>query len=108
MSLSVLLEFSMFPTSGDCRDGGSVSKQVSKIIDMIDRSGVAYQLTPMGTVIETASMREALDIIEKAYEVLDCDRVYSSLKFDIRKGKSNRLETKIASVERELQREVQK
>jgi uncharacterized protein (TIGR00106 family) len=104
--MSVLLEFSMFPTSDDCRDGASVSRYVSRIIDMIDLSGVAYQLTPMGTVIETDTMREALDIIEKAYEVLDCDRVYSSLKFDIRKGKKDRLTSKIASVQEHLGRDV--
>ena len=105
--MSVLLEFSMFPTSDDCRDGSSVSAQVSKIIDAIDKSGVAYQLTPMGTVVETDTMKEALAIIELAYEQLsDCERVYSSLKFDIRKNTKNRLKTKIASIEKVLNREV--
>ncbi|MDA7816603.1 MTH1187 family thiamine-binding protein [Sulfurimonas sp.] len=105
--MSVLLEFSMFPTSTDGRDGASVSKSVSKIIDVIDRSGVSYQLTPMGTVVETSTIREALDIIELAYEqVQDCERVYSSLKFDIRKNTKDRLKTKIASVEKKLNREV--
>ena len=105
---SVLLEFSMFPTSDDCREGASVSKQVSKIIDMIDKSGYPYKLTPMGTVVETTSVREALDIIEKAYEQLDCERVYSALKFDIRKNSANRLKTKIESVEKNLGKEVSK
>ena len=105
--MSVLLEFSMFPTSENCRDGSSVSKQVSKIIGAIDKSGVLYQLTPMGTVVETDTMREALDIIELAYEqVSECDRVYSSLKFDIRKGKNNRLTSKIESIEKHLGKEV--
>lgn len=105
--MSVLLEFSMFPTSDECRDGSSVSKQVSKVIDAIDKSGVAYQLTPMGTIIETDTMKEALAIIELAYEQLQgCERVYSSLKFDIRKNTKNRLKTKIASVEKVLNRKV--
>ena len=105
--MSVLLEFSMFPTSPDGREGASVSKQVSKVIDAIDKSGVAYQLTPMGTVVETETMKEALSIIELAYEQLqDCERVYSSLKFDIRKNTKNRLKTKIASVEKALNRKV--
>ena len=105
--MSVLLEFSMFPTSENCRDGSSVSKQVSKIIGAIDKSGVSYQLTPMGTVVETDTMREALDIIELAYEqVSECDRVYSSLKFDIRKGKNNRLTSKIESIEKNLGKAV--
>ena len=107
--MSVLLEFAMFPTSDECREGSGVSKQVSKIIDMIDSSGVAYQLTPMGTIIEVDEIKEALDIVEKAYECLsDCDRVYSTLKFDIRKSKSNRLKQKIASVEKHLGKEVRR
>ena len=105
--LSVLLEFSMFPISDDGREGSSVSQRVAKIIDVIDQSGVAYQLTPMGTIIEAKSVKEALGLIELAYEQLeDCERVYSSLKFDIRKGKKNRLKTKIESVETVLGREV--
>lgn len=105
--MSVLLEFAMFPTSDECRDGSSVSAHVSRVIDAIDRSGVSYQLTPMGTVVETETMREALDIIELAYEQLsECERVYSSLKFDIRKNTKNRLHTKIASVESTLKRKI--
>ena len=107
--MSVLLEFSMFPTSDNCRDGSSVSTQVAKIIDAIDKSGVVYKLTPMGTIVETATMKEALGIIELAYEqISDCERVYSSLKFDIRKNSEERLTTKIKSVESKLGRVVQK
>ena len=105
--LSVLLEFSMFPTSSDGREGSSVSKEVSKIIDAIDKSGIPYQLTPMGTIIEAKSMKEALGVIELAYEqVSHCDRVYSSLKFDIRHNTENRLKTKIESVEKVLDRAI--
>ncbi len=107
--MSVLLEFAMFPTSDNCREGSSVSKQVAKIIDAIDKSGVKYQLTPMGTVVETDTMQEALDVIALAYEqVKDCDRVYSSLKFDIRHNSQDRLKNKIKSVEDKLQRAVNK
>jgi uncharacterized protein (TIGR00106 family) len=95
--MSVLLEFAMFPTD----KGESVSPYVSKVIKMIRESGITYQLTPMGTIIETETMTEALALVQKSYDILepDCDRVYSSLKFDIRKGKSQRLTQKIRSVE---------
>ena len=107
--MSVLLEFAMFPTSDNCREGSSVSKQVAKIIDAIDKSGVKYQLTPMGTVVETETMQEALDVIALAYEqVKKCERVYSSLKFDIRHNSEDRLKNKIKSVEDNLQRAVNK
>ena len=95
--MSVLLEFAMFPTD----KGESVSPYVSKVIKMIRESGITYQLTPMGTIIETETMTEALTFVQQSYDILepDCDRVYSSLKFDIRKGKSQRLTQKIRSVE---------
>ena len=101
--MSVLLEFAMFPTSDNCREGSSVSKEVSKIIKAIDERGVNYKLTPMGTVVETETFKEALDILELAYEQLkDCDRVYSSLKFDIRKNSKNRLKSKIESIKQKI------
>ena len=104
--MSFLLEFSMFPTDV----GESKSAYVGRIIDMIDKSGLPYKLTPMSTVVEGESMDEVLDIVKKAYEVLepDCNRVYSSLKLDIRKGKQGALTQKIASVETSLGREVKK
>ncbi len=104
--MSVLVEFSMFPTD----KGESVSSYVSRIIKMIDESGIPYKLTPMGTVFETESMEEALEVINKAYKQLepDCNRVYSVVKFDIRKGKTNRLKQKIQSVEEKLGKEVSK
>jgi uncharacterized protein (TIGR00106 family) len=104
--MSVLVEFAMFPTD----KGESVSKYVSRIIKMIDESGVPYKLTPMGTIFEVETIEEATEIINKAYKQLepDCNRVYSVVKFDIRKGKSNRLTGKIKSVEEKLGKEVSK
>ncbi len=99
--MSVLLEFSMFPTD----KGESVSAYVSQVIKMIDASGVSYKLTPMGTVIETDKLQDALEIVNRAYAVLDnqdCNRVYSSLKLDIRKGKGQRLSQKIESVKKRI------
>lgn len=98
--MSVLLEFSMFPTD----KGESVSQYVSRIIKLIDDSGHSYKLTPMGTIIETEKVKDALEIVELAYKQLEgeCNRVYSSLKLDIRKGINNRLEGKIESIEKKI------
>ncbi|WP_456460282.1 MTH1187 family thiamine-binding protein [Desulfurobacterium sp.] len=104
--MSVLVEFAMFPTD----KGESVSKYVSRIIKMIDESGVKYKLTPMGTVFETDTIEEALEIIKKAYKELepDCNRIYSTVKFDIRKGRKNRMKQKIESVEKRIGKEIKK
>ncbi len=98
--MSVLLEFSIFPTDL----GESKSKYVSKVLDMVSKSGVKYQLTPMGTIVEVSSVKEALDIVQKSYDVLEpySNRVYSSIKIDMRKDKIDRMKSKIASVEKHL------
>ena len=91
----------MFPTD----KGESVSPYVSQVIKLIRDSGTTYQLTPMGTIIETDDLLHALGLVQAAYNVLEqagCDRVYSSLKLDIRKGKENRLQGKIDSVREKI------
>lgn len=98
--MSVLLEFAIFPTD----KGDSVSKQVSKVINLIRESGVNYQLTAMGTLIETDTLPEALDIVNRSYDILseDSKRVYSTMNIDIQKGKSNRLKTKVEAIENKI------
>ena len=95
--MSVLVSFSIFPTDL----GESKSEYVSKVLKMIRESGVAYKLTPMVTIIETDTIKEALHIIEKSYAVLEpfSNRVYMSANFDIRKNKVNLMDAKIKSVE---------
>ena len=97
--MSVLLEMSMFPLEGD----GSKSAYVAKIIERIHQSGFNYKLSPMSTVIETHTMKEALSLIEQAYDCLEeCERVYACLKFDIRKNREDGMHQKIASVQGKL------
>jgi len=58
----------------------------------------------MGTIFEVESIEEATKIINKAYKELenDCNRVYTVIKMDIRKNKSNRMEQKIKSIQEKL------
>ena len=104
--MSALLEFAMFPTS----ESESKSIYVSRILDIVDKSGLDYQFTPMGTIIEGESVEEVLAIITKAYAELqlDCSRIYSSIKIDYREGPVGRLRNKTASVEKQLNRELKK
>ena len=98
--MSVLLEFSMFPTD----KGMSVSEEVSQVIKMISETGFSYKLTAMGTIVETDTMEEALSVVQKAHDILseNSERIYSSLKMDIRKNASSRLNGKIQSVENKI------
>ncbi len=94
--MSVLLEFAMFPTD----KGESVSEYVSKIIKMIDESNLKYQLTSMGTIIECKSLEEALKVIQDSYKTIEpySNRIYSTIKLDIRKNKTDVMNSKVKSV----------
>ena len=102
--MSALVEFSMFPTEKT----QSKSAFVARVLDIVDKSGLPYQLTPMGTIIEAETVEEALAIINQAYEELqtDCERIYSSIKIDYRKGPIGRLGMKVGSVEAKLGRKL--
>ena len=98
--MSALIEFAIFPTD----HGESKSEYVARVMKMIKQSGVTYQFTPMGTILETDTVAEGMVIVDKAYEILqvDCNRIYSTIKIDYRAGQSNRLVKKIESVESKL------
>jgi uncharacterized protein (TIGR00106 family) len=94
------MQFAMFPTD----KGASASPYVSKIISMIRECGFPYQLSAMGTIIETSTIEEAQSVVAKAYKLLqkDCTRVYCSVTFDIRDGETGRMQQKIASIEEKI------
>jgi len=102
--MSALVEFSMFPTEAT----QSKSAFVARVLDIVDKSGLPYQLTPMGTIIEGETVAEVMAVINEAYEELqtDCERVYSSIKIDWRKGAMGRLGKKVNSVEEKLGRKL--
>lgn len=99
----VLLEFSMSPLS----QGESVSAYVARSLDIIDRSGLPYQLTPMGTIIE-GEWDEVMGVVTACFEAMraDCSRVSTSIRIDYRQGPGGRLKSKVDSIERKLGRKL--
>ncbi len=99
----VLAEFSMYPTD----KGESVSKYVSQIIDHIDQSGIAYKLTPMGTILE-GTWDEVFAVISDCFKILEpqSNRITTIIKVDYRKGDESRMTSKIEKVKSILQREI--
>ena len=79
----VLLEFAMAPHGR----GESLSADVARILDVIDRSGVPYQLTPMGTILE-GEWDEVMAVVTACFKTLqtDCPRIGVNLKVDYRAG----------------------
>ena len=99
----VLLEFAMAPAG----KGESVSEYVARILDVIDRSGVRYQLTPMGTILE-GDWSDVMGVVTDCFQALqaDCARIGMNLKIDYRAGPESRLTSKIEAVEQRLGRKL--
>ena len=101
--MSLLVEFSMTPLD----KGESVSRYVSRSLDVIDKSGLPYKLGPMGTCLE-GEWDEVMAVVKDCLTRMqsDCNRVSISIKADYRKDRENRLTGKIQSVEEKLGRSV--
>ncbi|QDT67664.1 hypothetical protein MalM25_05650 [Planctomycetes bacterium MalM25] len=91
----VLLELSLVPMDA----GESVSRQVAECVSLIDRSGLAYELHAMGTIVE-GDLPEVLALMQSCIEHVakESQRVTCSAKLDYRPGHTGRLQSKVQSV----------
>ncbi len=80
--------------------GESVSHEVAKAYKVIKESGLNYQLTSMGTIMESDNIEEIFQILKEAIQTVEKDnnRVSVIIKLDCRKNFSNRIDKKIKSV----------
>ncbi|HCK79940.1 MAG TPA: MTH1187 family thiamine-binding protein [Candidatus Competibacter sp.] len=99
----VLLEFQMAPHTVE----EGVSRYVAQILDIVDQSGLPYQLTPMGTILE-GEWDEVMAVVGRCFKHLAerHSRVGTHIKVDYRAGPAGRLKSKIESVERKLGRKL--
>jgi len=100
----MLVQVTMFPTD---RRSESVSADVAKVINLIDRSGLPYKLTAMATIIE-GDWEPIMAVLNKARLLLrrSHSRIYINMTIDDRKGAKDRLTGKVQSVEKRLGRKV--
>jgi len=101
----MLAFFSIVPMGG----GASLGKQVADAIEVVADSGLDYQVTAMGTLVE-GEWDEVMGVVRKCFDALHehSDRVTCTLKIDDYKGRSGRIGGKVASVEKALGRAVSK
>ena len=99
----VLLEMSITPLG----KGESVSQYVAECVDLVDQSGLDYELHSMGTIVE-GELDQVLDLMRRCIEQMarHSDRVTCAAKLDYRRGAAGRLTSKVTSVEEKLGRAV--
>jgi uncharacterized protein (TIGR00106 family) len=99
----MLVEFSLIPAG----IGPSLSKYIAKAVEIIDSSGLNYKVTSMGSIVE-GEWDEIFDLIKKCRDALmkESERLFINIIIDDRKGKTNRLEGKLRSLEEKLGRKL--
>ncbi|MBT9164961.1 MAG: hypothetical protein DDT23_00972 [candidate division WS2 bacterium] len=97
----IIAEVSIIPLGA----GTSISWLVAEAVKVLQESGLKYQLTSMGTIIE-GPWGEVMDTIQEMHEKVfqsGALRVSTSLKIDDRRdGKEVSMERKVKAVEEKL------
>lgn len=95
----VLVEFSLFPVGRE----EHLSPFVAHSLEIIEKSGLPYQLTAMGTLVE-GEWDEVMEVVKKCYMRMqeEAKRVYGTIKIDAKYGMTGQLKNKISSVEQKV------
>ncbi len=99
----VLAELSLFPMD----KGVHLSDHVAKAVGTIAQSGLNYQLTAMGTLIE-GPWDKVLAVIDRCYRDLEKDssRIYLVLKLDAKKDADDEMHEKVLHVKKKVSIDV--
>jgi uncharacterized protein (TIGR00106 family) len=102
----MLAEFSVFPID---KGAEGLSKYVAESMELIEASGLDYEVHAMGTLVEGPA-DEIFALIRKCHDNMlrHGDRVITNIKIDDRKDAKNRIKGKVRSVEEKLGRELPK
>ncbi|MBD3367820.1 MAG: MTH1187 family thiamine-binding protein [Candidatus Eisenbacteria bacterium] len=80
----------------------SLSSYVAQCVDIVEKSGLTYELTPMATIIE-GDPRRIFDVVLEMHESVFSDRivrVLTKISLDDRRDKQLTMKGKLASVRR--------
>ena len=101
----MLAEFSIVPIGV----GSSIGEQLAEVLKIVDASGLPYKINPMGTVVE-GEWDEIMKLIKKCHKGImkSGERVLTEISIDDRKGKPNRIEQKVKSIEKRIGQSLKK
>lgn len=89
--------------------GSSIGDKLAEVLKIVDASGLPYKVNPMSTVIE-GEWDEIMKLIKKCHEAVikTGERAITTITIDDRKGKPNRIEEKVKSIEKRLGKTLKK
>jgi uncharacterized protein (TIGR00106 family) len=102
---AMIIMFSIIPID----KGESISTEIARAINLVDQSGLTYQTTAMGTLIE-GNWDEVMNLIKRCHDEIrkNSRRVYTRINIDDREGANHELTKKVASVELKVGRGISK
>ncbi|MDD3753412.1 MAG: MTH1187 family thiamine-binding protein [Methanobacterium sp.] len=83
----------------------SLSKYVAVAIAALDKTGIEYKLSGMGTLLEAENLDELFEALKVAHEAVFRDgvnRVVTSVKIDDRRDREKTMDDKVRSVNEKL------
>lgn len=83
----------------------SLSTYVAAAISALDKNGIDYELTGMGTLLESEDLNLLFDAIKEAHEAVfkvGAERVSTSIKIDDRRDSDRTISDKVSSVNKKL------
>ena len=101
----MIIEFSVVPIGR----GENLAGSVARVLDLVDKSGLPYQLTAMGTLVE-GDWDEVLALVRRCHDAMReaCGRVLTHIAIDDRPGAKGRIAGKVRDVEAALGRPLKK
>jgi uncharacterized protein (TIGR00106 family) len=101
----MIVEFSIIPIG----KGEPLAELVARVADVVDASGLPYQLTAMGTIVE-GEWDDVFELIKECHMVMRraARRVSTRIVIDDREGARDRIRGKVEEVENALGRPLEK
>jgi uncharacterized protein (TIGR00106 family) len=85
--------------------GTSLSNYIAAAVTALDNNGIKYELTGMGTLLESNDMDKIFTAIGEAHNAVfneGAERVATSIKIDERRDTDRTIEDKVTSVTQKL------
>jgi uncharacterized protein (TIGR00106 family) len=84
----------------------SLSKYIAAAVAALDSDGIKYELTGMGTLLESNDLGKIFSAITAAHEAvfnIGAERVATNIKIDERRDEERTIEDKVSSVIQKLE-----
>jgi conserved hypothetical protein TIGR00106 len=96
--MSVIVEIAVDPIG---TNSTSVSSYIKKVIEVIEKMNLKYQVGPMGTSFELKNVKQVGDVLQAVHDELNkhgINRIVTTVRIDDRRDKEETMDYKVSRV----------